>query len=281
MVDSKTNARLLLILKYAILSLIAIILLGPLLWVVMSSFRPTADIFKYSGRISWETFIPQTFTLEHYYELAKTDFVRAVQNSLFVASSTVIIGIFINSLAGFAFAVFDFPFKKILFVFVLASFMMPFESMVIPLYILMRTLGWTDTYRALILPEVANGLVIFLFRQFFSTIPKEIIEAARVDGASWFNIYLRIMMPLSWPIAATAALTLFILQWDAFFWPLVAASKPDFMMVQVAIVRNMTMEDVSWGEMFASATAAIVVAMIPFFILQRYYVRTIVQGSLK
>jgi len=152
---------------------------------------------------------------------------------------------------------------------------------VIPLYILMRALGWTDTYRALIVPELANGLVIFLFRQFFSSIPKEVLEAARIDGASWFQIYLRIMMPLSWPVAATAALMLFILQWDAFFWPLVAASKPEFMMVQIAIVRNMTLENVSWGQMFASTTAAVLVAMIPFFILQRFYVRTILQGSLK
>ena len=173
------------------------------------------------------------------------------------------------------FAVFDFPFKKALFVAVLLSFMMPFESIVIPLYTLMRTLRWTDTYAALILPEVAGGLIIFLFRQFFAGIPKEIYEAARIDGANWWRIYLQMTMPLSGPTIATASLMMFIHQWDAFFWPLVATSSAELAVVQVAIARNMTLEQANWGALFASASAAVLVAAIPFFILQRSYVRVV------
>jgi len=187
----------------------------------------------------------------------------------------VAIGVFVNSMAGFAFAVFDFPLKKVLFVFVLLSFMMPFESIVIPLYTLMRTLNWTDTYAALIMPEVAGGLIIFLFRQFFAGIPKEIYEAARIDGANWWQIYLRMTLPLSGPTIATASLMMFIHQWDAFFWPLVATSSADLAVVQVAIARNMTMEQANWGQLFASASTAVLVAAIPFFILQRSYVRVV------
>ena len=200
---------------------------------------------------------------------------RALFNSMFICVTTVTFGVFVNSLAGFAFAVFEFPFKRALFAVVLLSFMMPFEAIVIPLYTLMRGLGWTDTYAALILPEVAGGLVIFLFRQFFAGIPKEIYEAARLDGATWWQVYRRMTMPLSGPTIATASLILFIHQWDAFFWPLVAASSEKFAVVQVAIARNMTLEQANWGALFASASSAVLVAMVPFLLLQRYYIRVV------
>ena len=261
--------------RYAGLILIAAILLLPIYWLIMSSFRPGADIFRYAGTFSIETLVPQRLTLENYQKIFSESFPRALFNSLFVSFATVAIGVFVNSMAGFAFAVFDFPLKKVLFVFVLLSFMMPFESIVIPLYTLMRTLNWTDTYAALIMPEVAGGLIIFLFRQFFLGIPKEIYEAARIDGASWWRIYLQMTMPLSGPTIATASLMMFIHQWDAFFWPLVATSSADLAVVQVAIARNMTLEQANWGALFASASTAVIVAAIPFFILQRSYVRVV------
>lgn len=269
----------LVILRYAALSLIAAILLLPIYWLTMSSFRPADDIFRHASSFGIDTFIPRRITLENYEQIFSGSFPRSMFNSLFVAVATVFLGVVVNSMAGFAFAVFDFPFKKGLFVAVLLSFMMPFESIVIPLYTLMRTLSWTDTYAALILPEVAGGLLIFMFRQFFAGIPKEIYEAARIDGASWWQIYLRMTMPLSGPTIATASLMLFIHQWDAFFWPLVATSSADLAVVQVAIARNMTLEQANWGALFASASSAVLVAAVPFFFLQRYYVRTVVTGG--
>jgi ABC-type glycerol-3-phosphate transport system permease component len=204
---------------------------------------------------------------------------RAVLNSAIVSLSTVVVGTMVNAAAGFAFAVFDFPLKRMLFAFVLLTFMMPFESIVIPLYTLVRTLDWTNTYAALIVPDLANGLVVFLFRQFFLGIPREIYEAARVDGASWWTIFLRLTMPLSGPTIATAALMQFIHQWDAFFWPLVAASTPELVVVQVAIARNITLEQANWGGLFASASTAILLAMIPFLLLQRYFIRTVTASA--
>jgi multiple sugar transport system permease protein len=269
------KARVLAILRYAALVVIATILLLPIYWLIMSSFRPAEDIFRYAGQFSLETLVPKRLTLENFQQIFAASFPRALFNSLFVSIATVLLGVFVNSMAGFAFAVFDFPFKKALFVAVLLSFMMPFESIVIPLYTLMRTLRWTDTYAALILPEVAGGLVIFLFRQFFAGIPKEIYEAARLDGASWWRIYLQMTMPLSGPTIATASLMMFIHQWDAFFWPLVATSSADLAVVQVAIARNMTLEQANWGALFASASTAVIVAAVPFFILQRSYVRVV------
>lgn len=267
------------VLRYGTLVLIATVLLMPIYWLVMSSFRPAGDIFRHAADFSLATLIPGTLTLENYRIILGGEFPRAVLNSLFVCTTTVGLGILVNSLAGFAFAVFEFPYKKPLFVLVLLSFMMPFESIVIPLYDLMRRLGLVNTYAALIAPDVANGLVIFLFRQFFAAIPKAIYEAARVDGATWWQIYRRMTMPLSGPTVATASLMMFIHQWDALFWPLVAASTPDLVVVQVAIARNMTMEQSNWGALFASASTAVLVALVPFLLLQRYYIRVVALGS--
>ena len=266
-------------LRYAALIIIALLLLTPIYWLIMSSLRPAEHIFRFSGSFSIETLIPFAVTFENYVQALEGNVGRALLNSLFVSISTVILGVGVNSLAGFAFAVFEFRFKKALFILVLLSFMMPFESIVIPLYSLMRGLGWTDTYAALILPDVAGGLIIFLFYQFFRGIPREIYEAARVDGASWWQIYYKMTMPLSGPTVATASLMMFIHQWDAFFWPLVATSSEKLAVIQVAIARNMTLEQANWGAFFASASMAVLVAMVPFFLLQRHYVKIVITSS--
>ena len=265
--------------RNAAVVLILVVLLLPIYWLIMSSFRPGDEVFRYTTQFSLDTLVPRALTLDHYRGIFAGDFPRAVFNSLLVSVVTVAFGLLVNSAAGFAFAVFDFPLKQPLFVMVLISFMMPFEAIVIPLYELMRWTGLVNTYAALILPDVASGLVIFLFRQFFAAIPRQIYEAARIDGASWWTIYWRMTLPLSGPTLATASLMMFIHQWDAFFWPLVAASTPDLVLVQVAIARNMTLEQSNWGALFASASTAILIALVPFLILQRYYVRVVTLGA--
>jgi len=279
MSGSPARRRALATLRYAALVTVATLLLLPIYWLVMASFRPSADIFATSSNFGWATLVPERLTLAHWREAWSGELPRAVANSLFVALATVALGVVVNSLAGFAFAVFDFPFKRVLFAIVLATFMMPFESIVIPLYVLVRGLGLTDTFAALILPEVASGLVIFLFRQFFAAVPKELYEAARVDGASWLQIWWKLTLPLSGPTIATASLMLFVHQWDAFFWPLVAAPGPERVVVQVAVARNVTLEVANWGGLFASASTAILVALVPFLLLQRFYLRTVTAAS--
>jgi ABC-type glycerol-3-phosphate transport system permease component len=268
-------------LRYAAMSALALLVLAPLYWLIISSLRPAGDIFLHAGHFGLRTLVPERFTVQNYGALLGGDYPRAIANSLFVALTTVACALVVNSMAGFAFAVFRFPGQRILFVLVLASFMMPFESIVMPLYALMRGLGWTDTYRALILPEVASGLAIFLFRQFFAAVPRDLYEAARIDGASWWQIYWRLVLPLSLPTIATAALMQFVTQWDAFFWPIVATSNPDLTMVQVAIVRHADLETTNWGGLFASASVSVLVAAVPFLLLQRTYIRTIMYSGFK
>ncbi len=267
------------VLRYATMIALAALALLPLYWLLISSIRPAADIFRYGGHLSWLTLFPSQLTLENYAELTHGDFPRALGNSMFVSLTTVVAAVLVNSMAGFAFAVFRFPGRNALFVLVLASFMMPFESIVMPLYTLMRFFGWTDTYAALILPEVASGLSIFLFRQFFAAVPKELYEAGRIDGATWWQVYWRLVMPLAGPTIATAALMQFVQQWDAFFWPVVAASSPDKVMIQVAIARHANLETANWGGLFASASVSVLVAALPFLMLQRFYIRTMMHSG--
>lgn len=268
-------------LRYGLLSILAFIVVFPLLWLALASLRPQNEIFQPVSEFGWSTFIPSRFTLDNYRALLNGDFPLAVKNSTFVALTTVLCGVVVNALAGFAFAVFDFRGKNLLFLLVIVSFMMPFEAIVLPLYVMIRAFGWANTYQALIVPEIANGMVIFLFRQFFASIPRDFYEAARVDGASWLYIFTRIAMPLSWPTIATSSLMLFLSQWDSFFWPVVAASNSEYAVVQVAIARNINFEQNDWGGLFASTNLAILLGTIPFLLIQRFYVRTLISGGIK
>lgn len=279
--DSQFQSPHAVMLRYGLLSILAFIVVFPLLWLALASLRPQNEIFQPVSEFGWSTFIPSRFTLDNYRALLNGDFPLAVKNSTFVALTTVVFGVVVNALAGFAFAVFDFRGKNLLFLLVIVSFMMPFEAIVLPLYVMIRAFGWANTYQALIVPEIANGMVIFLFRQFFASIPRDFYEAARVDGASWLYIFTRIAMPLSWPTIATSSLMLFLSQWDSFFWPVVAASNSEYAVVQVAIARNINFEQNDWGGLFASTNLAILLGTIPFLLIQRFYVRTLISGGIK
>lgn len=280
-VGPRTRARLYTIGRYILLTTVALILITPLVWMVVSSLRPAGTIFQYTTNISLRTFIPESLTLENYRHALRSDLTRAIGNTVFIGVVSVLVGVVVNSMAGFAFAVFQFRFKSALFIFVLLTFMVPFESIVLPLYQLIRALGWANSYQALIVPGIANGLVVFLFRQFFAGLPFEIYDAARADGANWFQVYWRIAMPLAWPAVVAGSLMLFIFQWDSFFWPLVAASAPKYTVVQVAIARNITYEQTVWGQLFSSMTLAIVVPLVLFLLVQKRYVQSITYVGVK
>src|SRR5271165_1517658 len=167
---------------------VGFLFLLPLWWALASSLRPLNDIFKYVSPFSLAALVPDKLTFEAYRSIfLEKGFGTAVFNSLFVALATVLAGLGVNSLAGFAFAVLRFPGRNALFGITVLTFLVPFEAISIPLYAVVRSLGWLDTYMALIVPGVANGIVIFLFRQFFSQIPRELVDAARIDGA-WLKL---------------------------------------------------------------------------------------------
>lgn len=267
--------------RYGVMTFVAFITLVPLIWMMLSSFRPTHEMFDHSAVWSLRTILPDSVTLENYTSLWSTDFPRSVMNSLIVATVTMIVGVLVNSAAAFAFATFDFRFKNLLFGIVLAASMMPFEAIVLPLYLLINSMGMVDSYAALIVPELANGFVILMFRQFFAALPTELYEAARIDGASWPTIFLRIALPVSWPVILTGAVMIFIIQFEAFFWPLVAAPSAQYAMAQVSIAKNIGLEGAQWGRLFSSMTIVGLIAAVPFLIFQRFYIRNVVMSGIK
>ncbi len=267
---------------FIVLAIVSLFFIVPLVWIVASALRPAGSLYQYANPLTWRTFIPSKPTLENFVHIfSKLNFGRAIANSLFVSLVTILLTVFVSSMAGFSLAKFSFRGKNLVFAIVLITFMVPFESIVIPLYILVKQLKIDNTYWALILPGVANGLAIFLFRQFFSEVPSEIMEAARIDGASWFRIYWRILLPLSMPAIVTVVVMVFMFQWNSLFWPLVATHSSRFEVVQVAIASHRSTESTSWANLFSSAIAGSLPPVILFLFLQKYFVRGISGTGLK
>lgn len=259
----------------------AIVTLVPFVWAVVSSFRPNHVIFSYVSPLSLRTFSPAPYDLEAYVAIFDKGFGRALFNTLFVTATTLGLGLVFNSMAGLAFAKLSFPGKRTLFVLTVITFLVPFRAIAIPLFVLIRDLGWSNSYQALILPATFNGIVILLFRQFFMGIPDDYVDSAKIDGAKWRTIYWRLFVPMSIPAMISAGLILFLEIWLAFLWPLIANPNPRYEVIQVAIARLSTEYGVLWNQQFAATTITTVIPIVVLIALQRHYVRGLTGTEIK
>ena len=250
---------------------IAVLFFIPLWWVTVSALRPSDAIFRYLSPLSLWSFWPKDLTFDNIVELWQGNFRRAITNSIVVSGVTVIIGLVICSTAAFALAVIEFPLRGLVFMIMVVSFLIPFDAIAVPLFGIMRDMKLQNTYTGLILPGVGNGLAVFLLRQFFLGIPKELREAAVVDGLSWFGIYWRIYLPLSGPAMISAALILFVFQWQAYLWPLLIAPAPQYKVASVAIAQFSGQYKVDFGLIFAAALFISLIPMVVLTLLQRFY----------
>lgn len=271
------------VLYYLVLFAIVSFVMLPIVVAIGNSFRyQDAEIFNYTQKLSIYTFFPETFTLQHYFRLFdESGFVTPLLNSVFVASITVVFGFLVNSIAGFIFAKFRFKGKSAIFLVTLFSFMIPFEVIAIPLYKTCNALGILDTRAALILPMIGNGMIVFLYRQFFEDIPDSLLESARIDGAGTLRSFFTIVTPLSIPVIISASLMMFIQQWDAFLWPLVAASSKDMKVMQVAIAEFTGENFTDWTLIYAGTSVAIVIPALILIPLQRYFIQGVAATGLK
>ncbi|MDE0609018.1 MAG: carbohydrate ABC transporter permease [Anaerolineaceae bacterium] len=274
-----TGERLLI---YFLLVLVALVALLPLMWAFAASFTPNAKVFEHAFPFSLRALFPVEFTLEAYDAIFARGFGDALKNSFWLAGVTVVLGGTINALAGFAFARFEFRGKRFLFLTViLLPFLVPVDLTAIPRFILVNTLDWRNTWQALIVPGLGSSLAIFLFRQFFEEIPQDLIDAARVDGASWLQLFFNVVLPLSRPVLITAALFLFLQQWDAYFWPLLVAPRPELRLVQVAISTAVEEHRTRWNEQLAGSMLAAIVPILLLLPFQRYYIQAVTSSGLK
>ena len=269
---------------YLLMTLIAVVFLIPYLWMVSSSLRDQAEIFRYVNQLSWKTFIPQDITLDSFIALLNLQpypFTRYMGNSLFVAVSVTILSVATNSIAAYAFARLRFPGRDFFFFLFLSTMIIPFEVLAIPLYIQIRDFGWVDTYEALIIPWIAQPLGIFLLRQFFREIPRDLEDAALIDGCTHFGAFWHVFLPNVKPALISFAIIRFQSSWDAFLWPLIAAPSPEKRVIQIAIASFASEVEIRWDLTFAASTLATIPIVTAFILLQRYYVKGMIMSGLK
>ncbi len=266
-------------LLYLITAAGAVIMLLPFYWMVASSLMTLPEIIARPP--VWFPRVPQ---LHNYADLAAAlPIDRIYINSLIVTISVTILVLFTSSLTGFGFAKYHFPGRDTLFLLVLATMMIPFFLLLIPVFFIVKELGWVDTYLGLIVPNAVTAYGIFLMRQFILGVPDELLDAARIDGSSEFGLYWRIVLPLSGPALAALTILAFLYHWNAFLWPLVVIRSQDLWTIPIGL-NNLRLYASSTDTLdlqMAGATIAVVPVLIVFVALQRYFIQGITLSGLK
>ena len=269
-----TQRRLLSVLGHVALISISVLMLYPLLWMLAASFRPENEIFTSSS------IIPSAFSLDAYvrgWNGLRTNFGVFFTNSFIISILGVCGNVLACSMAAFAFARLDFKFKNFWLAMMLMTLMLPYQVTLIPQYVLFRQLGWVNTFLPLVVPKflAADGFFIFLMVQFFRGLPKELDEAAQMDGCSPWRIYWKIIMPLSMPVLATAAIFTFIWTWDDFFGPLIYLSE---MKTYTVMLGLRTFTDSTGQSDYGGLFAMSVLSLVPIFLFFLIFQRLLIEG---
>jgi multiple sugar transport system permease protein len=266
-------------LKYVLLVAGSAVMLLPFAWMILSSLMTPQEIL--SRPLSW---IPKDPGLGAYRGLRDAiPLGRMYLNSMIVTTSTTLGILLTSSLAGYGFAKFQFPGRDILFLIVLATMMIPFFVVLIPIFWMISKFGWIDSYPGLIVPHIATAFGIFLMRQYMLSLPDEVLDAARVDGASEFEIYWRMVLPLCTPALGALAILAFVYQWNSFLWPLVVARSDSMWTVPVGLnsLRVYASSAQVVNMQMAGATLGVIPLIAVFLALQRYFVRGIALTGMK
>jgi len=247
----------------------------PFLWLMGG----TVSTVQQYGRIS---FIPIGFTFEHYLGLFYNhNFPLYISNTLIYAVIGMIISVKFNSFAAYALARLDFPGKNVIFIIILSTMMIPFSVVLIPLFLIIRSMGLTNSLAALILPGMASGFGIFLLRQFYLGIPTEMEDAAKIDGMSYLGIYFYIILPLSKPILMASAMFAFLGAWNSYLWPLVVNSREEYWVITTGIASFFTDRTIEWNMIFAGAAVSVIPTVILFALFQRQLIEGVKMSGIK
>lgn len=273
---------------------LAVVFSFPLLFMFVSSLKPDKQIFGDLGSIA--AFLPVgNLSFDNYLGVFdRVPVARFLINSVGVSVVTVVLGIAINSLAAFALSRLRIRGKTIILTLIIATLILPFETLALPLvwwvnqlpnlqldgFNLIFTKGWLDTYQVQIVPFIANAFSIYIFHQYFQSIPRELDEAARMDGASWFRIYRTVVMPLAGPATATVAVLTFLPAWNSYLWPLMVVQSQDLRPVMVGIDYFFQL-NVSWGQIMAYSSMITLPVLALFIAFQRSFVNSIAASGVK
>lgn len=255
----------------------AIIMVTPFLWLIIASTYPSSEIFNVPPNMT-----PGGNFWANATKLFESDgFGVAIRNSLFVSVVSTIGGVLVCTLAGYAFAKFTFAGRNAMFMVVILSLALPSQVTLVPLFQMMVTFGWLDSYQALILPALAVPFGIFLMRQAMQSVPDELIQAGRIDGAGEFAIFFRVVLPTVRPSLAAAAIFLFLGTWNDFVYPLVVLRTPDSYTVPVALAAMKGVASTDYGALMTGTLLSATPVLILFLFLQRYFVAGMLSGSVK
>jgi len=266
------------VLMYAVLIGVSVFMILPFLWMLSTSLKPADEIFGYppvliSARSSLASYI---------YLIEKYNILRVVANTFVMALGATALQLFFSSLGGYGFAKFKFPGQAALFAFLLGTLIIPFTIIMVPLYTMMRDIGWIDTIWPMIIPGAANAFGIFFMRQYISSVSDELLDAARIDGASEFGIYRQIIVPIIAPGLTSLGLIFFMNSWNSFLWPLVILKSPEMFTLPL-VIRSMvgpvgrTVYDVQ----MAASIISIIPLLIIFLVFQRRFVEGITAGAVR
>lgn len=263
---------------YLFLILGSIIMMIPFLWMISTSLKPDGAVFTMPPE--W---IPSEIKWENYWVvLTEANLFRGFINTLMVILPPTFIGLFASALAAYAFAKMSFPGRDKLFMVLLATLMLPGVVTMIPTFILFRYIGWIDTWYPLMIPGMFGGaMAVFFLRQFFKTIPNDLIEAARIDGLNDFGIFLKIMLPLAKPAIATQAILGFIAGYNDFMGPLIYINTPEKYTLQLVLASFQGYYNAQWTLIMAGSVLALIPTLLIFFFAQRYFIEGITMTGMK
>jgi multiple sugar transport system permease protein len=272
---SRTQVMLVRLIWMAVTAILALMTLFPLLWMVSIAFKSSAEAFSPS-------LIPTAPTLDNFvYVLTGVPFVRYMLNSFFVSSTVTIVALFFHSMAGYALARLRFPGREFIFLAIFSTFLVSLPVIIVPLFIIVKAMGMLNSYAGLIVPAIFNAFGIFLLRQYYLSLPREVEEAAVIDGAGYWRIYWSVVLPLSRPILSALAILFFLANWNAFLWPLTVTSDPNLWVVQVGIANFKSQYSASWNYMMAASTVVAIPTLILFVIFQRQIMDSLKTSGLK
>ena len=264
------------------LVLISAAALFPILYPLVSSFRTDQEIYRYNTVFQLHTLWPERWTAEAYGALFREyHFERFFFNTFLAVGVILPVSVILCSVAAYAFAFYHFRGKKPLYALLLLTFMVPGEAIALPLYQLVSGMGLVNTYGALILPSLANGLTLFMYRQAFKDVPLSLLEASDLDGAGWFTCYWQVVMPLCVPTTIAMCLMTFVNEWNNYLWPLLAARKDAVKTITVAITAFKEENVVHWNLIYSSSMISAVIPVLIFLPFQKYFVSGIASGSVK
>ncbi len=259
---------------------LALLFIAPIAFMFVASLKPDELVLSQAG--SWQGFIPVPASLQNYQDVFdRVNFSQFFLNSILITSMVVLAGLLINSLAGYALARLRWRGRATILLVVLALMIIPFEAIAVPLFFQITLLGWRNTYLAQILPFIANSFSIYLFYTFFVGLPKELEEAARIDGASTIRTYFEIIVPISKPVFATVAILTFLTQWGSFLWPLMVTIDESVRPLPVAIATFQTLPPIQWGDLMSFGVMMVAPMLLVFLLFQKWFVAGVASTGTK